>query len=143
MGIGNTLRGDDGFGVFLVKSLESGRLPDHLGLFVCEMTPENFVGPLTEFEPDTIVMVDAAELSEPPGSVRLINAQEIAESGMTTHNLSLRLLARMLESATNATVVLLAVQPKIVSFGTELSPEVSQTLRYLTESFQQVFRRET
>jgi hydrogenase 3 maturation protease len=143
MGIGNTMRCDDGFGVLLTKSLQRAGLPGALRLFVCEMTPENFVGPVSRSEPDTILMIDTAEIGEPPGSVRLLNAQDIAESGMTTHNLSLSLLATMLESATNASVLLLAVQPKTVGFGEEISPEVSQTLDYLTELFERVSVRES
>ena len=143
MGIGNTMRCDDGFGVFLVKSLQRAGLPSGFRLFICEMTPENFVGPVAEFQPDTILMIDTAELGEPPGSVRLVNAHEIAESGMTTHNLSLRLLANMLESTTNASVILLVVQPKKIDFGTEISPEVSQTLGYLAEFLERVLRRES
>jgi hypothetical protein len=49
----------------------------------------------------------------------------------------------MLESATNASVLLLAVQPKTVGFGEEISPEVSQTLDYLTELFERVSVRES
>jgi hydrogenase 3 maturation protease len=143
MGIGNTLRCDDGFGVLLTRSLQRAGLPGTLRLFVCEMTPENFVGPVTQFGPDTILMVDTAELGEPPGSVRLLNAQDIAESGMTTHNLSLCLLANMLASGTNASIYLLAVQPKTVGFGEETSPEVSRTLDYMTELFDRVSRRES
>ncbi len=143
MGIGNTMRCDDGFGVLLTRSLQRAGLPGTLRLFVCEMTPENFVGPVTKSEPDTILMIDTAELGEPPGTVRLLNAEDVADSGMTTHNLSLRLLANMLESATSACVHLLAVQPKTVGFGEEISPEVSQTLDYLTELFQRVSARES
>ena len=143
MGIGNTMRCDDGFGVVLVRSLQGAGLPDDIRLFICEMTPENFVGPVTQFQPSTILMIDTAELGEPPGSVRLVNARDIAGSGMTTHNLSLRQLANMLESATDASVILLAAQPGKLDFGLEIGPEVSQSLGYLTECLERVFRRES
>jgi hydrogenase 3 maturation protease len=107
------------------------------------MTPENFAGPVAEFRPDTILMVDAAELGEPPGSARLVDAKEIADSSMTTHTLSLRLLATLLESETNANVVVLAVQPKGREFGAEVSPETSETLLYLAELLHSILHRET
>jgi len=141
MGIGNTMRGDDGLGVHLVNSVRQASLSPNVGLFVCEMTPENFVGPVTEFQPDTILMIDAAEFGEPPGSVHLVDAHDIADSGMTTHTLSLRLLATMLESATNAEVALLAVQPKGRDFGAQVSPEVSEIMDYLTELFHAIIHR--
>ena len=143
MGIGNTMRGDDGLGVRLVNSLQPTSLSPDVGLFACEMTPENFAGPVKLFQPDTILMIDAAELNEPPGSARLLDAQEIVDSGMTTHTLSLRLLATLLQSETNANVVVLAVQPKGREFGAEVSPEVSETLNYLTELLPAVFERVT
>jgi len=141
MGIGNTLRGDDGFGVYLTKALQALQPSPGLGLFVCETTPENFVGPVTGFEPDTVLLIDAAEFGEEPGSVRLIDVEDIADCGMTTHNLSLRPLGRMLESATGANVVLLAVQPKRREFGTDLSREVLRALHYLTEVFGRALQR--
>lgn len=143
MGIGNTMRGDDGLGVHLVNSLQQTSLSPNVGLFVCEMTPENFAGPVAEFRPDTILMIDAAELGEAPGSARLVDAREIADSAMTTHTLSLRLLATLLESETNANVVVLAVQPKGREFGAEVSLEVSETLFYLTELLHSIPDRET
>jgi len=142
MGIGNVMRCDDGLGVHLVNSLRLASPSPDVGLFACEMTPENFLGPVTEFQPNTILMIDAAELGEPPGSARLVDAREIEDSGLTTHTLSLRLLATMLESATYAKVVLLAVQPKTRDFGTEVSPEVRETLDYFAELLQTILRRE-
>jgi len=133
MGIGNTLRSDDGVGVRLVEGLQHLHLPAGVRPFVCDTAPENFVGPVADFQPGTILMIDAAELGDEPGSVRLVGLEDIAGTGMTTHTLSLRLLGNMLESATDATVLLLAVQPKSRAFGTGLSGEVEQTLRYLTE----------
>jgi hydrogenase 3 maturation protease len=140
MGIGNPLRGDDSVGVCLVKALQAVQPSPVLGLFVCETTPENFVGPVTDFEPDIVLMIDAAELGEKPGSVRLIGIENIADCGMTTHSLSLGLLGKMLESVTGANVVLLAVQPKRRDFGTDLSREVLRTLHYLTGAFGRVLQ---
>jgi hydrogenase 3 maturation protease len=142
MGIGNTMRGDDGIGTHVVNSLQLDSLSPDVGLFACETTPENFLGPVNEFQPNTILMIDAAELGEPPGSARLVDVREIDDSGLTTHTMSLQLLATMLESATNAKVTLLAVQPKQREFGAEVSPEVSETLSYLTELLQTILRRE-
>ncbi len=142
MGIGNIMRGDDSLGVHLLNSLQLASLSPDVRLFACEMAPENFLGPVTEFQPDTTLMVDAAEIGEPPGSVRLVDAGEIEDSGLTTHTLSLRLVATMLESATNAKVVLLAVQPGVRGFGTQVSAEVCETLDYLTELLQNILRCE-
>jgi hydrogenase 3 maturation protease len=140
MGIGNTLRGDDGFGVRLMEGLLPLNLPAGVRLFLCETTPENFVGPVVHFQPDTILMVDAAELGGEPGSARLVDLKDIAGIGMTTHTLSLRLLGNMLESTTDAAVMLLAVQPQSRAFGTGLSDEVQHTLRYLTNVLARVLR---
>jgi hydrogenase 3 maturation protease len=142
MGVGNTMRCDDGFGQLLVDSLQSAGLPERVRLFPCEMVPENFVGPVTRFQPETVLMIDTAELGERPGGTRLINFRDIADCGMTTHNVSLRLLANMLESATNAEVMLLAVQPEKTGFGTELSPTLLRTLDCLSELLVRVLKSE-
>jgi len=138
MGIGNMMRSDDGFGTHLVNTLQSARISSRVKLFTCETTPENFVGPVREFRPDTIVMIDAAELGEPPGAVRLVASHGIADLSATTHNFSLRLLAQVLESTTNARVFLLAVQPTHTCLGTGLTPEILNTLHYLADCFHRV-----
>ncbi len=128
IGMGNILRGDDGIGPHLVEALrERGARVVDAGT-----VPENYIGPVKRLEPEIIVMVDAVHLGSEPGSVELLERDEILEnSGFSTHSLSPVLVMERLESETGATVFMLAIQPGTLKLGDPLSPAVSILLSTL------------
>lgn len=130
MGMGNILRGDDGIGPKLVEALrKKGAEAVDAGT-----VPENYIGPVKRLEPDIIVMIDAVHLDREPGSVELLERDEILEnSGFSTHSLSPVLVMDRLGSETGATVFMLAVQPATLTLGASLSPAVSILLTTLPD----------
>ena len=74
VGVGHDLWGDDGVGPAVVHSLQES-LPgyDQLLLVDAGPAPENFTGKLRGFNPDIILLVDAAELDMLPGSYQWID----------------------------------------------------------------------
>jgi hydrogenase maturation protease HycI len=130
MGIGNILRGDDGIGPELVARL-SGK-----GLYTVDAgtAPENYIRPVARLNPDTVVIVDAVHLDREPGAVELLDCSEIMENtGFTTHTLSPVLVMERIEEETGARVVMLAIQPGTLEFGSPLSPEVAHLLEVLPD----------
>ena len=67
VGIGNPQSGDDGVGPEVVRLLR-GRT--RAMLFDCETAPENFIGPLAEARPASILLVDATPTGSTPGGRR-------------------------------------------------------------------------
>lgn len=133
MGIGNTLRGDDGFGPALVKRLK-GRVRS-----VCidaGNTPENFTGEIVKEDPEVILLVDALHLGLSPGEYEILRKEDIAKSGLSTHDSSPDMLIEYLQNRTQADVYILGVQPESVSFGKEMSGKVKDTLDEITELIQ-------
>ncbi len=120
MGIGNPLRGDDAVGLAVIDHLERRALEDVL-LLRAESVPENFTGLIREYEPTHVLMVDSAELNAPPGVARVIPADEIMESRISTHTSSLRALITFIEQTTGSKVTLIGVQPRSMEFGAGLS----------------------
>jgi len=135
VGIGNTLRGDDGFGPALIERLNQPQRAES-GLkrkikAVCldaGSAPENFTGKIVKEKPDTILIVDALHLGLSPGEYEILKKDEIAKSGFSTHNISLHMFIEYLENQTKADIYLLGVQPKNISFGEEISDSVKKTL---------------
>lgn len=121
MGIGNPLRGDDAVGLAVIDHLERRTLEDAL-LLKAESVPENFTGLIREYEPTHVLMVDSAELDAPPGVARVIPADAIMESRISTHTSSLRTLITFIELTTGSKVTLIGVQPLSMEFGAGLSP---------------------
>jgi hydrogenase 3 maturation protease len=119
LGVGNELRSDDAAGVFVARHVleptgKNGvaRLGgDQVLILEGGIAPESQTGPLRRFPPDLVLLVDAAQMNEPPGSVRCFSAAEIAGLTTSTHTLPLHVLCRYLEEELNAGVALIGIQP--------------------------------
>ena len=125
MGIGNPLRGDDGFGPALVERLQ-GKVKA-----VCidaGNSPESYAGKITKENPDTILFIDAVHLDLPPGQYQILKPEEILKSGFTTHDISPRVFIEYLKSQTKADIYMLGVQPKDITLGDGMSKSVKKTL---------------
>lgn len=119
VGIGNRLRGDDGVGPEIIKRLNNP-LP-RLLLFDVGETPENYLGKIVKQKPNTIVLIDAVDFGSSPGTIKIIEKDDIRNESLSTHNASLNLVANYLQKETSADVFLLGIQPKTTEFGREIS----------------------
>ena len=130
LGFGNRMWRDDGVGSCIAEALQDCPNLDSVdGGFV----PENHLEVVASKNPDTILMIDAVDFGGTPGETRLLQPGDVAVAGISTHAGSPQMLGKYLEARTGARVALLAIQPKDTSEGTELSPEVSATLKDLVD----------
>ncbi len=133
VGIGNTLRGDDGAGPELIEQLKNSKLStlkSKLSLIEVGEIPENYLGKITEHKPDTIMLVDVVDFGRSPGSVRIIEPDALKENGFSTHNTSIKLIIKYLRTRTKTAVFLLGIQPtKNFETGSGLSEPVKQAIR--------------
>lgn len=128
LGIGNPLKGDDGFGPELVKRLK-GRVS--AALIDGGTAPESYLEVIANLKPDTIMVVDAVHFDGSPGELRLLSSKDIFSAGLSTHNLSPKVLMDFLNQRCSADVFMLAVQPKLIEFGAEMSGEVKRKVERL------------
>jgi hydrogenase maturation protease len=138
MGLGNVEYGDDAFGVRLAEKLKPEvRTPKSEGnpsqVILCGTTPERFIGRVTDEGFDHVVFLDAVEFGGASGSVVLLDSDEMAARfpQISTHKISLGLLARQVESNGQTRAWLLGVQPESLRQGEQLSPTVQATLELL------------
>ena len=134
MGLGNVERGDDGFGVRLAESLAGAGAPDVL---FGGTAPEQLAGRCADSGFDHLVFLDSADFGAAPGSVVFLNSQEMAARfpQISTHRLSLGLLAKCVEAGGTTRAWLLAAQPASLQPAPLLSPPIQTTLAILTEMF--------
>jgi hydrogenase 3 maturation protease len=125
VGIGNPLRGDDGFGPALIERLK-GKVD--LVCIDAGTAPENYLGRIVKEEPDTILLADVAHLDLNPGQYRILQPADILKCGLTTHDMSPRMLIEFLQDQTQANIAMLGVQPQDVALGGPLSDCVTRTL---------------
>ena len=134
VGVGNTLRGDDGAGILVVRALAE-RLqgaPDVL-LIDGSTAPENFTGPLRRFRPDLVIEIDAAHLQQPPGTVAWVDWRDADGMSASTHTLPPSVLAGFLLADIGCRVSLLGIQPATLEMGDGMSPEVASAVGRLAE----------
>jgi hydrogenase 3 maturation protease len=131
--IGNVLKSDDGAGPALAEKLE-GRL--NAEVINCWDTPENDTGAVKRAQPDTIVVVDAMNMDIGPGSVSIVEKEQLEEMDLyTTHNVPLKVFVNYLAMETGADIFLIGIQPETLALGKVISPKVSKTIDTLADIF--------
>ncbi len=111
LGVGNSQRGDDGAGCYVISRLKTKNKLD------CGNAPENFTGRIRSFSADVILIVDAVDFGGGEGGTILTEASNARGVALSTHSLPLSLFCTLFpESA----VYLLGIQP---SDFTRLSPK--------------------
>lgn len=130
MGLGNVDYGDDGFGVRLAEELKAAAVPD---VIVARTTPDRWISHFASF--DHIVFLDAVEFGGAPGSAVFLDSSEIAVRfpQISTHKISVGVLARWVELTGSTKAWLLGVQPESLKPGQQLSPTLQKTFEVLRE----------
>ncbi len=138
MGIGNADYGDDGLGVRLAEAVlerlsKPGALPGNIEVIIAGTTPENLVGRIAVEGLDHLVFLDAVEFGGAPGSVILLDAEQMAVRfpQISTHKISLGLLAKWVEAGGTTKAWLLGVQPESIRAAIRLTPTVQKTVEVL------------
>ena len=148
MGIGNPERSDDGAGLLVAGLLADAAprdaLPDgrRVTVLLAEEVPESWLGPASAARPDTVLMVDAADLGAAPGSAALLEPEDLREGAAFTHRTPLALLSTFLRRETGADVLLLAIQPRSMEWGGPMSREVEESARHLGDILASALYRE-
>jgi len=122
--VGNPLRSDDGVGPYIASRLKPPRQP---AIIDAGSNPENSIEEAIALKPRHIVIIDAAAFGGEPGEARLIDQEHIPETSVSTHMISLKVVALILAEETKAQISFLGIQPKYVGIGEGLSAEVQET----------------
>jgi hydrogenase 3 maturation protease len=137
-GIGNPLRGDDAAGSLVARGLAAGgtaRVVD------CEEVPENHLDQLRAGPPRLVVLCDAVDFGGRPGDVHWFAPEDLATTGVSTHRVSLRLLASCLRQAGVGSIWILGIQPGQTEIGSEMTPAVARAVRELQRQLGELLRR--
>ncbi|MCS3900459.1 hydrogenase maturation peptidase HycI [Methanococcus voltae] len=158
MGVGNDLKGDDGFGVEVVRFLrryytkklqlqdkfssdidnenisendyiEVFNVNDKLVLLDSGVVPENFTDLIKNENPSKIIIVDAALMHKEFGTVDLVYENQLATVGFSTHALPLSILIKYIKSNIDTDVSIVGFEPYNLEFGSTLSKEADLILQ--------------
>lgn len=134
LGVGNTLRSDDGVGSILAQRI-IGRVP-HI-VYDSSASPENYLGKIIKDRPEVILLIDAVDFGGEAGELRVFEGEDIQTVNFfSTHDASISLAISYLKNSLKTVdIIILAIQPKILAFGDRLSPEINKALEKLGEWF--------
>jgi hydrogenase 3 maturation protease len=126
---GSELMSDDIAGILVVDHL-NGKLKGKSNLKILNGSnaPENFTGEIKNFDPGVLVIIDAADMKEKPGSIMVIDPNVIEGVSFSTHMLPLKVMINYLKKEINCRILILGIQPINVEFGNKVSPEVLEAV---------------
>ena len=129
IGLGNLDYGDDGFGMRLAEKLIAEGVPD---VILAGTVPDRWIGQAAGF--GHIVFLDAVDFGAEPGSVVFLDsAQMVARfPQISTHKISLGLLAQWAEANGTIKAWLLGAQPESLKPAEQLTPVLQTTLELLS-----------
>lgn len=135
IGAGNTLRGDDGAGPAIIAALE-GKVK--AGLLDVGEAPESYFSTILAAQADTIVLLDAADFGAAPGDLAVLETEDIAGCGVSTHQIPLDVFFRFLKENSRAEMFALGIQPAQIGFGEPMSPAAADSVQALAELLQRI-----
>ena len=138
LGIGNPLMADDGLGIHVVQALGKraecfGAATGRVDLIDGGTLGYLLIDRLAGY--DALIVIDAANLRAASGSVRVLCNDDLEaflsdRSATSVHEVSLIDLLQMLRMSNEApaSLALVGVQPAVIDWSTDLSPEVAPSV---------------
>ncbi len=122
VGIGNTLKSDDGAGPAICTKLEGKTSAEIIDVGT---VPENFIQVICRMKPQVVLVIDAVDFGSTPGDSIIFAPDQLNSFAISTHTLSPRIFADVVRQTIDTKVVFLGIQPKHLQFGESLSDEVA------------------
>jgi hydrogenase maturation protease len=136
LGIGNILLSDEGVGVRVIEAMKVMTLPDNVELL------DGGTGTLDLLDilagRDRIIVIDAVKGGSEPGAVYRFTPADLATANLTpltAHQVGLLEVLSIAELTGDmpVNIVIFGIEPKILDWGLELSPEVAAVIPKVIE----------
>jgi len=137
LGIGNTLKADDGAGPLVCQRLRAGGTCAEL--IDASTVPENYIQPVVDKAPQNLLVIDAADFAAPPGRIRVLEPGQLSQCSFSTHTLSPRMFLDMIARQIKVNVYFVGIQPAQVDLGGTMSAEVADAVELLANTLLELF----
>ncbi|MDI6814749.1 MAG: HyaD/HybD family hydrogenase maturation endopeptidase [Dehalococcoidales bacterium] len=136
LGVGNILLRDEGIGVRVIQRMHGMELPKYIELFDGGTAGFDLLNTLAGRS--KIIVIDAVQLRHEPGAIIRLKPKDILQRGISFASLHQIGLLEALSAAEQLgcapqQIVIFGVQPKKLSWGLELSPEVASAVPRVIE----------
>ncbi len=136
VGIGNTLKGDDGAGCLICEQLTGKICAEVIN---AGTVPENYIQPIIKKAPQNLLIIDAIDFGASPGTIRVFKPEQLNSHVISTHTLSPRLFADMVCQSIEVDVYFVGIQPAQIKLGQSISPQVSNAIQRLLRTLIEIF----
>jgi len=137
IGIGNTLKGDDGVGPLVCQQLRYAGVCAEL--IDAGTVPENYIQPIIKKAPQNLLIIDAINFGASAGTMKIFKPQDLNSTVISTHTLSPGIFVDMIQKSISVDVYFIGIQPAQTQLGQSLSAEVSQAVQRLIRAITEIF----
>jgi hydrogenase 3 maturation protease len=141
LGIGSALRSDDAAGLLVAEEIKKIKIPK-LKVFFGSTAPENLTGEIIKYKPTHIIIVDCVDTDQKPGSILLINPQEVDGISFSTHMLPVKMIVDYFLESLKCEIIIIGIQPKSLEFGETVSEEVKKATKQIADVTRQIMQEE-
>jgi hydrogenase maturation protease len=148
-GIGNVFLGDDGFGVEVVRRLDRAALPEGVDVVDYGIRGVHLAYDLLDGAHDTVVLVDALPLPDPPGTLAVLEVPMDGElpdlPAVDGHGMTPVAVVELLKNLGGAVerVLVVGCRPAVLDERMELSEPVAAAVEPATALVADVVRELT
>ncbi|MFC1780730.1 hydrogenase 3 maturation endopeptidase HyCI [Planctomycetota bacterium] len=137
VGIGNTLKGDDGLGPIICEKLIEQKIS--ADVIDTGNVPENYIQTIIKKDPENLLVIDAADFGSEPGTIKVFKTGQLNSIGISTHCLSPKFFIDMILQSIAPEIYFIGVQPAHTQLGRPVSEKVNNSINelcdYLTQTF--------
>ncbi len=137
VGIGNIIKGDDGAGPLVCEQLKHENIC--ADLIDAGTVPENYIQTIIKKAPQNLVVIDAIDFGDAPGTIRIFEPDQLSSHVISTHSLSPRLFVDMVCQEINIDVYFIGIQPAQIKLGQSISQQVSLAIEQLSQTLAEIF----
>ena len=128
LAVGSELRGDDAAGLMVAAAVAKKTSSRRLKIFLGATAPENLTGEIRAFGPKHIIIVDTAEMKEPPGTVLLLKPEDLSKDiTFSTHKMPAEVLIEYFIKSLGSSITFIGIQPATLKFGAKASADVRRS----------------
>ncbi|MFO7819390.1 MAG: hydrogenase maturation protease [Halanaerobacter sp.] len=137
IGIGNILKRDDGLGPVVIEKLKEKKWGVEILIVDGGTAPLTYLKELSGSE--YVMIIDALQNGQTPGTIHQFKTAEIKTEQHGSHNYSLSQIIALAREFNNLPreIFYYGIQPAELSFGTELSHPVQESIPHLIRTIQE------
>jgi hydrogenase 3 maturation protease len=128
LGVGNELKCDDGVGPYIIKKLKEGIVEDkdRLLFIDAQTVPENFTGKIRKETPTHLIIVDACLMGGEAGDMKVVDENDFASIGISTHSMSLSFFVKYLQQDCDFRIIFVGIEPESMDYADNPTVKVEE-----------------